>query len=73
MTTAEQADRTARNILELVQARRQLAAVRVVVDRLRSSPAPSEGFRLDLVVEDLDAALAHQPAPTSSDSREVPA
>lgn len=66
--STEQAERTARNVLELVQARRQIAAVRVVIDRLRNSPAPSETFRLDLVVDDLEAALTTQ----ALDPEEVP-
>lgn len=66
MTTQEQSDRTARNVLELVQARRQLAAVRALADEWRT-PC-SSGY-----ADPLDAALAHKPAPTSLDPREVPA
>lgn len=59
MTTQEQANRTADLVLELVQARRKLAAIRRVIDALRAHPGqwPSH------VAEDLEAALGHQPPP----------
>lgn len=66
-TTEEHADRTARNTLELVQARRQLDAVRTYLDQLERLANLHEGVRAGSVVHALRAALAPQPAPTSGD------
>ena len=68
MRSQEQADRTARNVLELVQARRQITAVRALCTEARA-----DVMRLGyLDVDDVEAALDTKPAPTSFDPKEVP-
>lgn len=71
MSREEHAERVARNTLELVQARRQLAAVRLAIETAQSTDRhvtdyPTEDRLTDLLA-DLDAALGLQPASTSGD------